>query len=140
MSLCRVGRFTGRVPARVISDAGEIAAGVAESARPFRVQFNHVVRFNRHHANGPLVLCGDDGVVGIERFQVLLHHALRRLGLARRSNSSFNPHLTIVYGSDRAIEEQDVEPVTWTATDFVLIDSLTGLTRHDTLGRWRLRG
>ena len=36
------------------------------------------------------------------------------------------------------IAAQTIEPITWTAREFVLVHSLIGQTRHIPLGRWAL--
>jgi RNA 2',3'-cyclic 3'-phosphodiesterase len=33
-----------------------------------------------------------------------------------------------------------VEPISWTAREFVLLDSVLGEGRHEILGRWTLNG
>jgi len=53
--------------------------------------------------------------------------------------SSFNPHMTLLYDSC-ALQARTIDPVRWTMTEFVLVDSLRGRTRHVPLARWQLRG
>ena len=38
-----------------------------------------------------------------------------------------------------AVPEQPIEPITWTATEFFLVHSLLGQTRHIPLEKWSLR-
>ena len=53
------------------------------------------------------------------------------------SRGRFMPHLTLLY-DEALIELRAIEPVRWTAAEFLLIDSLLGQTRHVVLGRWPL--
>lgn len=58
-----------------------------------------------------------------------------RRGLRRKSNTKFEPHVTLLYDA-RGVEEHPIEPVFWTVTEFVLIHSMNG---HHCLARWPLR-
>jgi 2'-5' RNA ligase len=69
-------------------------------------------------------------------FQKTMYLAMCRVGLqGPRANAKFAPHVTLMY-DDQGISEQAVEPVSWTAHDFVLVHSLLGQTKHVHLGRW----
>jgi 2'-5' RNA ligase len=141
VTLCGIDEFAGEIPLPILLNVQRAAASLAALTRPFTVQFNHVTSFvHRRQAKASIVLRGDDGVIGIEMLQQKLRGALYNADIAIKSSSGFNPHVTLIYGSDRAIDEQGIDPIGWKATEFVLIDSLVGLTRHETLGRWSLRG
>jgi 2'-5' RNA ligase len=45
--------------------------------------------------------------------------------------------MTMSY-SGRAVAEHAIEPIRWTAREFLLIDSHVGKTYHEVVGRWRL--
>lgn len=62
---------------------------------------------------------------------------LAAIGSKMRGNA-FNPHMTLIY-TDRPVEKQPVEPIRWTAREFVLIHSFIGQGRHETVARWPLR-
>jgi len=47
--------------------------------------------------------------------------------------------MTLLYDSC-ALQARTIDPVRWTMTEFVLVDSLRGRTRHVPLARWQLRG
>jgi 2'-5' RNA ligase len=55
----------------------------------------------------------------------------------RREGWHFSPHLTLLYWEGQPFLVP-VAPIAWEATDFVLIHSLVGETRHTELGRWSL--
>jgi 2'-5' RNA ligase len=120
----------------VRAKACEAAALV--TAPPFRVSFNCAKSFSGSAGNHPLVLTGDDGVVGLTMLYSSLCLALRAVGFRPAAISSFTPHVTLLY-ADRRVDEQEVEPITWTAREFVLVLSLIGRTKHVPLDRWALR-
>jgi RNA 2',3'-cyclic 3'-phosphodiesterase len=120
----------------IVARAREAAATI--EAAPFRVSFNGVMSFSRKKHKYPLVLVGDEGVVGLLKLYSSLRSAMRKTGL-RRETSSFTPHVTMLYDV-RRIGEQTVEPICWTVNEIVLVLSLTGQTKYHRLGRWQLRG
>jgi 2'-5' RNA ligase len=76
-------------------------------------------------------LCGDDSVIGVEVLQQRLSDALDdRPRLARR----FTPHVTLLRDS-HLVPEHDIEPISWTVKDVVLVHSLLGKTPHRHLAR-----
>ena len=120
---------------KTIDVASEAAAAAA--AAPFRIAFNRAMRFGGGQNDRPFVLVGDDGVTGAAQFRQTLSFALRKADLGRWS-VAFTPHLTLLY--DKVLpDDQDIEPIAWTAREFVLLRSVVGRTRHDVLGRWPLR-
>jgi 2'-5' RNA ligase len=119
----------------VLAKAQEAASLV--TASPFRVSFNCARSFSNRPGRHPLVLVGDDGVVGLLRLHSLLCKAMRQVGLRPREHSNFTPHLTLLYDACQ-IDEQSIEPVGWTVSEFVLVLSLVGKTKHIPLGRWQL--
>jgi 2'-5' RNA ligase len=48
-------------------------------------------------------------------------------------------HVTLLYDK-RVVDEQPIEPISWTVREFVLVRSLHGQTRHTDVARWQLRG
>jgi len=115
------------------------AAGDTVAMPQFEAAFDHLSSFRGAHANNPLVLLGDDGVVGLRILHRLLGEALGRTFAGRwQPRRFFAPHVTLLYDRQR-IAERPIEPVTWTVREFVLVNSLVGLGRHDVLARWRLR-
>jgi 2'-5' RNA ligase len=95
----------------------------------FRVSFDRVESF----VGGPLVLRGEDGVVGLE----LLHEKLKAvLGIKRTSR--FVPHVTLLRDKRRLLPSMLIEPIEWTVSEFVLVHSLLGKTTHRVLARFPL--
>jgi 2'-5' RNA ligase len=134
-SLCGFDRCAS-ASLNVRAKACEAAALV--TAPPFRVSFNCAKSFSSSAGNHPLVLTGDDGVVGLTMLYASLCTALRVVGFRPAAISAFTPHITLLY-ADRRLDEQEVEPITWTVQEFVLVLSLIGRTKHVPLDRWALR-
>jgi len=68
-------------------------------------------------------------------FRSSLLECLMRQGLRCKGNSTFTPHLTLSRGSTK-IPQGPIEPITWDASEVVLIGSSEGTHTH--LGRWSL--
>jgi RNA 2',3'-cyclic 3'-phosphodiesterase len=49
----------------------------------------------------------------------------------------YTPHMTLLYDS-AGVAEHAIEPVSWRATEFRLVHSLLGQTKHISLGSWPL--
>ena len=112
--------------------ASEAAAEV--SALPFVVSFDRTASFRVRNGDRPFVLLGDEGLQGLTGFRQMLGAAMTRKGLRRRAAKDFTPHVTLLYDR-REVEEQPIEPISWTVRDFVLVHSMQG---HVHLARWPL--
>ena len=123
---------------RLEIDKGQILARVMEAAAPFQVTLNHVATF-RGGDPPPLVLLGDEGVIGAELLHTAIHRALVTGSMAPRREPKVWPHVSLLWDRS-AIPRTFVEPIGWTAREFVLLDSLYGEGRHEVLGRWPLLG
>jgi 2'-5' RNA ligase len=87
----------------------------------------------------PLVLLGDDGLVGVRALQQALDLAMAQIGLGHGVREHYTPHLTLLYDGCH-VAARPIEPITWTAREFVLVRSLIGQSRHEVLARLPLRG
>lgn len=112
-------------------DPEVLAAAERVRARPFRIAFNRLGAWGRGEGVRPVVLWGDEGVIGAEWLHEALEAALRA-GPPR----TICPHMTLAREAD-AIPERIVAPVSWWVRDFVLVRSGGG--RSEVLGRWPLR-
>jgi 2'-5' RNA ligase len=83
----------------------------------------------------PLVLCGDGGARGARMLQLAILMAMHEFGIGAAVRAHI-PQVTVLDGW-RGIEEEAIEPVRWTATEFVLLRSLRG-REPGVLGRWAL--
>lgn len=134
VTLAHLGDFHG-VPQRIVEIAGEAAASLAAESR-FDVTLDRVVSFSGRDQK-PLVLVGREGVVALSAFRDRLKSALLKSGL--KVDPRFKPHVTLSYDR-KSIAEHAVEPIAWTAGEFVLVHSLVGKSKHVHLRRWPLRG
>jgi RNA 2',3'-cyclic 3'-phosphodiesterase len=114
-----------------------IAAVATVAMPPFLVALNRVATWKGGVDRRPLVLWGDEGVIGVETLHAKIHAALVAEGLARRRARPMMPHLTVLRDAIEMPEEV-IAPVRWTVREFVLVDSLRGEGRHVVLGRWPL--
>jgi 2'-5' RNA ligase len=134
ISLYELGGRRGMTEKKIDAARG---AAVTIAAPPFSVAFNCVRSLSE--ADRPAIaLYGGDGDA-LTEFRRILGEALVTAGLRRAAQSSFLPHVTLLY-DERGVDFQAVEPIVWTVNDFVLIHSLRGQSRYIELGRWPLRG
>ncbi len=76
-------------------------------------------------------------MIGAELLHGAIHKALAMGTMAPRRESAIWPHVSLLW--DRAaVPREAVEPIGWTAREFVLLDSPYGEARHEVLGRWPL--
>jgi RNA 2',3'-cyclic 3'-phosphodiesterase len=138
VTLHHVGDYAGGLPSGLVETVQEVAANIEMVA--FDVTFDRAMSFAGSPRNKPFVLRGnernDGGLAALIAFQKAFYLAMCRAGLqGPRSNAKFAPHVTLMYDS-QGVPEYDVEPIRWTAHDFVLVHSLIGQTKHIHLGRW----
>ena len=89
----------------------------------FKVAFDRAMSFR----NGALVLASDEGTIGLDILQQRLTDAfLRRPSPAR----AYTPHVTMLR-DPKIVPEEEIEPVSWTASEMVLVHSELGRTRHN---------
>jgi RNA 2',3'-cyclic 3'-phosphodiesterase len=134
ITLYFLGEFPG-VPQNVVKQASEAAAVVA--ARPFDITLDSAKSFPGKSKRA-FVLGSTRRLAELMDFQKNLHNALTRAGFRDRMRG-FNPHLTLLYDKS-LVKEQPIDPVSWTASEFVLVRSLRGESHHERLARWPLAG
>lgn len=133
MSLNFVGTFRGPPTRSVMEKAASLAAKVA--LRRFAVTLNHVESWDGDPH--PMVLLGDDGVTGAELLHAAIHKALAAGTMAPRREPQIWPHVSLLW--DKAQPPREVvDPISWMAREFVLLDSPHGEGRHEVIGRWPL--
>lgn len=136
LSLNYVGDFK-RPPAPVIAKARDAARPIA--ARRFRVDLNRFGSWGVGGQESPIVLWGDDGVIGVSGLYSTIHKALAKLDMAPRREPEMTPHMTLT--RDKAkIPETFVDPVGWTVDEFVLIYAVHGEGRYEVIERYPLNG
>lgn len=133
VTLHHLGDFDG-LPQQKVAAARAAADRVAMA--PFAVLFDRVGSFHGRSGKHPFVLLGAVAAPGLAQLYGELGAALAAAGLLRRERP-FVPHLTLLYDA-RTVSPQPIEPLGWTAQDFVLIHSLLGRSEYRLLGRWPL--
>lgn len=136
ITLHHLGDYVG-LPKSIVTAASEAAASVAMPA--FDVSFDRVASFAGRPSNRPFVLRGNEDLVALMAFQQALGKAMKGVGLGRWAQGVYTPHVTLLY-DDRLVPEEPVEPVRWSASEFVLVHSLLGRSVHVPLACWPLRG
>lgn len=136
ITLHHIDDYAG-LPPRVVAAICDAAATVGMD--PFEVEFDRVTSFSGRPGNRPLVLRGGDGLAELMKFQRGLGAAITRARVGRPVAPQFTPHVTLLY-DDIQVEERAVEPIRWTVSEFILVHSLLGQTRHVPLARWSLSG
>jgi len=136
VTLHHIDDYVG-LPPRVVTAICDAAATVRTD--PFEVEFDRVASFTGRPGNRPLVLRGGDGLAELMKFQRSLGAAITRARVGRPVAAQFTPHVTLLY-DDIQVEERAVEPIRWTVSEFILVHSLLGQTRHIPLARWPLGG
>lgn len=127
----------GQMPPGML-DALIAAAGTVTVHR-FHTSFDWVASF-RQRPRRPLALRGDDGVSGLIWLRERLVAATMCIpGSVPAARYNFTPHLTLLY-DEAEIREEPVEEIAWPVSEFVLIRSVFGQSRHVVLRRWPLRG
>jgi 2'-5' RNA ligase len=127
-----VGEF-GRLRREHVDAAMRAASVVVLPS--FEMRLDTVASFGRARRDGrmhrrPLVLFGE--AADLSELRRVLANAFKR-GHA----GQFAPHMTLLY-SPTVIRSTRIEPFRLAVSEFVLIHSEVGLTRHHIIGRWRL--
>lgn len=125
ITLSFLGAFPQGTTEEVLSGLESMASAVRQAQ--FEVVLDELVTFPGRPR--PWVLLAKAAATHLED----LHRSLRR-GLPV---DRFVPHLTLLRDR-RMIEPRPIEPITWTAVEFVLLASHAGESRYTTLGRWPL--
>ena len=133
VTLYTLGDFA-YVPGATIARA--CAAADRIDVPSFGVTFDRLVSFNGRPGHRPLVLTGSAGLEMLIDFQQQLRNALGKAGL-RFSGARFTPHMALLYG-ERRPDQYNIDPITWTVREFVLIHSWLRRTHYDVIGRWPL--
>ena len=141
VTLHHVGDYAGGLPNGLVETAQEVASKIEMPA--FDVTFDRAMSFVGSPKNKPFVLRGNEryegGLAALMAFQKGFYLAMCRAGLqGPRANAKFAPHVTLMYDS-HGVPEQAVEPISWSAHDFVLVHSLLGQTKHIHLGHWPIK-
>jgi 2'-5' RNA ligase len=116
-----------------------LAAGDQVRAKAFDVTLDSAMRFTARDNRFPFVLCADAGTAEPAlALRKAIAVAQLREGLHVSGVSSFLPHVTLMYGHAMDPIQETVTPVHWAATEFVLVRSFFGQSRHELVRSWAL--
>lgn len=131
------GYFDGEPDARVVGPAMRAAAEVVRPA--FDLHFDGFTSWGEPGSGKhPFVLTGGQGLEAVRELQAALLERLLAHGLAAPARD-YRPHLTLRYDK-RPAPAWPVELPGWVASEFELVQSPQGLTRHEVIARWPLQG
>jgi 2'-5' RNA ligase len=131
VTLHDLGDFADQMPPSLVPTASLAAATVR--MQPFNVTFDRVGGIK-----GQFLLRASDRSAALMELRQILRAALVKSGLRNRVDGVFNPHVTLSYDfSD--VPEQPIDPISWTVSQFVLIESLLGKHQHIERGCWPIR-
>lgn len=130
------GGFDGEPDARVVAAARRAAAELARPA--FDLGFDRFESWGAARAaQHPFVLTGGQSLEAVRELRDALVERLVAHGLAAPQRDC-EPHLTLRYDK-RPAPAWALDLPGWVASEFVLVQSPQGLTRHDVIGRWPLQ-
>lgn len=132
VALCHLGDYDG-LPNTIVAKAREAASLVHAPA--FDVMFDRALSFSGRPRNRPFVLHSHDGAHGVQDFQRQLGLAMASCGLGKLVRP-YTPHMTLLYDT-ADVAEHSIEPIVWRCTEFRLVHSMLGQTRHISLGDWQ---
>lgn len=111
-----------------------IEVGNAIAADPFMIELDQV-----NSGGGTIALRPRLRNPALQRLTDRITNARSEAGVAGREGYRFNPHVTLLYWEGRPFSET-VTPFAWDVTEFTLVHSLLGHTRHIPLASWPLTG
>ena len=127
------------LPHELLAAAAGAAAQITQAV--FKVHFDYVQTFrNKSRVSGhyPVVLCGDEGLIGLETLYQSLAGRLRLLGL-KSIPASITPHVTLLY-EPVPVPSHAVAAVEWTVREFMLLQRHIDQRRpYSIIGRWPLQ-
>ncbi|CAM3663578.1 2'-5' RNA ligase family protein [Roseateles saccharophilus] len=130
------GYFDGEPDAQLVALASRAAAEVLRPA--FDLGFDCFRSWGEPAASKhPFVLTGGQGLEPVRELRDALVARLVAHGLAAPARD-YEPHLTLRYDK-RVAPAWDVALPGWIASEFVLVKSPQGETRHEVIGRWPLQ-
>jgi len=130
VTLALVARTTGQVPWALLDSVRRAARSV--HMRAFDVGLDRL-EYWRPGDRGLLALTGGEGVAGVE----MLHEAL--MIALDRSRGTYTPHMSLIWGA-RETAARRAPLLRWRASNFVLVRSAHGQSRHEIIGRFPLVG
>lgn len=131
MTLCFLGPVSKLPPDAV---AAADAAARSLQAEPFLLTFDRVKSFPGSNA---FVLCQEEAFPPLVQLRNRLLVALARSGRFPLERREFRAHVTLMH-DPKLVGLHEVQPVSWTAQELLLMRSHHGLAPYQVLGRYHL--
>lgn len=114
----------------------EAACRAADAVRfaAFEARFDAAMTFATH--SGPFVLVGSEGLDAVRRLRTELVMSMADRGF--RPSRAYEPHMTLCYDSRHRVARTPIESIGFEVSEFVLVKSHVGLSRHEVLRTWSL--
>lgn len=87
--------------------------------------------------SGPCVLLGKEGLNDVRKLRATLAAAMAAYDF--KAPRAYEPHMTLCYDRVHRLPITAIEPVTFRVTEFVLVKSYLGLSRHEVVRTWPLQ-
>jgi 2'-5' RNA ligase len=131
ISLYGVGVYP-RVPPGILSSACDAAASIV--AAPVEMVLDCAMSF----AGSDAFVLRESEDTALKDLLHAIGATMRKAGLGQGFVPSYVPHLTLLYDK-HLVQKQAIDPIRWTAREFVLVESLVGQSKYVIHGRWPLR-
>jgi len=129
------GRFDGEPDAQLVALASRAASEVVWPS--FDLAFERFESWGKESARQhPFVLTGGQSLEAVRELRDALADRLAAHGVP--VDRDYEPHLTLRYDKRRA-PAWELDLPGWVASEFVLVDSPQGETRHHVMARWPLQ-
>jgi RNA 2',3'-cyclic 3'-phosphodiesterase len=135
MTLFSIGGARGRIPYAVLKGLDGAISMVQFPA--FDIVLDEARSFENRRDSVPFVLEGGE-LTDVHALRLAVLDALRVRDFRIPVRSAFSPHMTLAYARRRS-PRISVEPFSWKAYEFQLIESWVGKTKYVELARWSLR-
>lgn len=135
MTVLPIGGYLGRLPHMLLE---EIDAAISMVQLPaIEIVLDEARSFETRKDNVPFVLEGGE-LTDVCALRLATRDALHIKGLNIPARTTYSPHMTIAYARRRSPRVK-IEPFSWKAREFQLIESWVGETKYVELARWMLR-
>ncbi|MEY2926679.1 MAG: hypothetical protein RL367_1156 [Pseudomonadota bacterium] len=136
-------RVTGdrlHVPLAILDDLKgrrpDVAEALADIGRRFKPQPVRLAFDRLAVAKDQVLLVSTEPMPVLLTVQAQLQLAMQKAGFARRKQWRFSPQISLATRQGRG-HCNWIEPVSWQASELLLIQNQLGAARHHVLARWR---
>lgn len=130
-----IGGFSGRLPRAFLKHVDAAISMVRFPA--FEIVLEEAGSFETKRDHAPFVLQGYEQT-DVCALRLITRDSLHVKSLNIPVRAAYSPHMTLAYSRRRA-PRMKVDPFSWKAREFQLIESWVGRTKYVELARWSLR-